>query len=89
MKKARVTIASFCFAFLLAGCLGPNPLMNNVRNWNAEVTENKWANEGIFLLISPIYPICWLGDVLIFNSWEFWTDKSLGGVTDPGAYPKK
>ena len=87
MKKARVIIATIGLAFLLGGCLGPNSTANSLRNWNAEVTENKWANEGIFVLTSPVHFLAWVGDVLIFNSWEFWTGKPLW-KSDPGAYPK-
>jgi hypothetical protein len=39
---------------------------------------NKWANEGIFLLscLIPVYEICALADVWIFNTVEFWTGKN-------------
>ncbi len=59
----------------LTGCFGSFKAFNNLRNWNSNVTDNKWANELIFLVlwIVPVYGLFVLGDLLIFNTVEFWS----------------
>ncbi len=49
------------------------------------MTENTWANEGFFVPTSPVHGVAWVGDVLVFNSWKFWTGNDLW-LPDPGAY---
>ena len=71
-------------ALLLAGvltttaCYGPFNLTQRYWHWNGNVTGNKWANEGIFLLsvIIPVYDVCTFVDAILFNSVEFWTGKN-------------
>jgi hypothetical protein len=71
---------SLLVAGLLAttACFGPFNLTQRYWHWNGHVTENKWANEGIFLLsvIIPVYEITVLCDMWIFNTVEFWTGKN-------------
>ena len=57
-----------------SSCLGPNNAFNSILHWNKNVTESKWGNEAIFigLTIIPVIPLCYWGDILIFNSIEFW-----------------
>ena len=59
---------------LATSCLGPMNTFNNLRKWNSELTGNKWGDELVFigLNIIPVYGIAYLGDILIFNSIEFW-----------------
>lgn len=61
---------------LLSGCIGSFSLTNKVLGWNKSASEERWINEGIFLafLIIPVYSLSLLGDALIFNSIEWWTD---------------
>jgi hypothetical protein len=69
---------------LLAGvlsttaCFGPFNLTQRYWHWNGHVTENKWANEGIFLLsvIIPVYGVTTFVDAIVLNSVEFWTGKN-------------
>ena len=72
--KTRALAAVLCLAILGGGCYGPFNLTKRVHNWNGEVSENEWAQEGMFLLlvIVPVYGIAMLGDAIIFNSIEFW-----------------
>ena len=87
---------------LLAGllsttaCYGPFNLTQRYWHWNGNVTGNKWANEGIFLLsvIIPVYGVCTFVDAIIFNSVEFWTGKNWidapsGGSTATGRIDAK
>jgi hypothetical protein len=69
---------------LASGCYGPFNLTQQVWHWNGKVTDNKWANEGIFLVcvIIPIYGVCALADAIVLNSVEFWTGKNW--INAPG-----
>jgi hypothetical protein len=71
----------------LAACLGPNNAFNSLRNWNATVTDQDWLNEIIFLALNiiPVYGIFYLGDIVIFNTMDYWSgDNPIG---DPGPFP--
>ena len=76
MKKPRfAVVVCLTLALLGTGCLGPNNAFNGMIHWNQRVTDNKFANEGIFLglIIIPVYELMLIGDLLIFNSIEFWS----------------
>ena len=85
MKKARAIIATLCLGVLFTSCLGANPTFNTLRNWNGNVTENKYANEAIYIVTSPVHGLALFGDMIVFNSWRFWTGKDLW-LSDPGSY---
>ena len=61
----------FCFP----GCLGPNHAGGHLAQWNGSF-ENKWAKEGVFLLVLPAYAIFGIGDVLLFNSIQWWSGEN-------------
>lgn len=73
MKKS-VLAAALALTVMSSSCLGPDNAFNNLHAWNEKVTDNKWANEGIFLVLNiiPVYGLFYFGDVVIFNSIEFW-----------------
>ena len=73
MKKTL--LAAILSVGLLGSCLGPNKLFNDLTEWNKGVTDNRWANEGIFLVfnIIPVYPIAYLVDIVVLNSIEWWS----------------
>ncbi len=86
MKK--LTLACILsLGFLFSGCLGPNNLVGSIRNWNAEVTEQNWLAETIFigLHIVPVYPFAYLGDILIINTIDYWSGENP--ISDPGPVP--
>ena len=72
MKKAFTSAAC---AMMLTGCLGQNALFDTVQDWNATATNNKFVNQGISFVFwwLPVYGLTLLGDIVIFNSIEFWT----------------
>lgn len=70
-------------ALLATGCIGPFNMTQQMHHWNGTVTENKWANEGIFIVTSPAYAFTTLADVLVLNSVEFWSGKNW--VSAPGS----
>jgi Domain of unknown function (DUF3332) len=59
---------------LFTGCTGPFALTKNLHKWQTNVSDDLWAEEGVFLacVIIPVYEVCVLGDAIIFNSIEFW-----------------
>jgi hypothetical protein len=73
MKKSLSALA-IAAALLCGSCLGPNKTFNDLHAWNKTATENKWGNEAIFLGLNiiPVYGLCYLADVIVFNSIEFW-----------------
>ena len=78
MKNKLTTfllICSLTFTTMLTSCYGSFKAFNGIRNWNQNVTNNKWANEIIFLVlwIVPVYELFLLGDLIIFNLVEFWS----------------
>ena len=89
MKKTILALG--CTATLFgAGCIGPNNAYNAVQNWNAQLTETRIVNELLFLLgwIIPAYPLIWTGDLLIFNSIEFWGGENPIPRPEPFAHPE-
>jgi hypothetical protein len=77
MKK-RMLAGALALSLLATSCLGPDNLFNGLHEWNKKATDGKWGNEIIFVAftIIPVYGFAWLGDVIIFNSFEFWGGKN-------------
>ena len=77
MKKSLLA-GALALTVLGSSCLGPNNAFNGLTVWNKKVTDNKWANEGIFLVLNiiPVYAVFLIGDYIIFNSIEFWGGKN-------------
>ena len=70
VAMAMVGVASVTFT----GCFGSFELAQKLHNWNSSVSEKKFVNELVFLglWILPVYEFAVLGDLLIFNTIEFW-----------------
>ena len=66
----RIGVSSVAFT----GCFGSFGLTTKLHSWNKQVSQKKFVNELVFLglCILPAYELACLGDVLIFNSIEFW-----------------
>jgi len=73
MKKSLVALA-LTAGLLSSACLGSNNAFNNIQNWNRDMSDNKWVRQGVSFgfWIIPVYPICLLADILLFNSIEYW-----------------
>ncbi len=82
-KLALACILSL--GFLFSGCMGPNHLMNSLNNWNAEVTEQDWINEAIFIPMSLVQVGAWFADVLVINTFDYWSGENW--LDDPGPFP--
>ena len=75
MKKLAVIVLIGMFVF--SGCTGSFMLTKKVYDFHRG-QEDKWIDELIFLgaVILPVYGLATLGDAIIFNSIEFWTDEN-------------
>ena len=67
---------ALCVLFLAAGCLGPSPATAKLWAWNSEL-GGKWGQEGSFLLLLPFYALFAAGDMVLFNSYYWWTGEHL------------
>ncbi len=72
-KHGAPLAAILAAALLFTGCYGPMNASSRLSIWNREI-ENRWAGEAVFLplRIFYVYTVAFLGDVLIFNTMEFW-----------------
>jgi len=79
MKKALV--AAVLALGLFSSCLGPDRLWNRLHDWNAKATDNRWVNEGIFLVLNivPVYGVSLAIDWVVLNSVEWWSGKNPMG----------
>ena len=86
MKNTLLTTTLLC-GLLSSSCLGPNNAADGLRNWNAKVSDQDWLNELIFvgLWVIPVYPIAWLGDILVFNTIGYWSGENP--IQDAGPFP--
>lgn len=68
----------------LTGCFGSFSLTTKLHRWNDNVSGSKFVNELVFLgmCIIPAYELFLLGDVLIFNTIEFWGEKNPIAMND-------
>ena len=80
----RVILSALLVMLCCTSCIGPFNAGRRIHTWNREI-GNRWLGEGAFLVMRflPIYSIAFVGDVLIFNSIEFW------GGTNPIDPPSK
>ena len=86
IRKATLA-GALALGILSTSCLGPNNAHNSLRNWNAEVSDQDWVNELIFLGMNvvPVYPIAMLADVFVLNTIDYWTGENP--IDEPGPFP--
>lgn len=74
ITRATVVILIASTTVMMSGCFGSFSLTSKLHDWNGSVSNHKFVNELVFLglCILPAYELCALGDVLVFNSIEFW-----------------
>jgi hypothetical protein len=72
-------------ALSFTSCIGPNNAYESLHTWNSKLSESKWVNELAFLGLNiiPVYGICMLGDIVLFNSVEFWTGENMISKPEP------
>lgn len=77
MKKINWKMAAtvmICGAFMFSSCIGSFGLHSKLVTWNQGISS-KFVNELVFLAfnIIPVYGVCYLADILVINSIEFWS----------------
>ena len=81
--KSAALVALLAVLLLTAGCLGPNNAQGQLAKWNKEL-DGKWGNEVAFVLLLPVYAVFGVGDLLLFNSWQWWTGHNpISSPADP------
>ena len=75
MKKNFIIASFLSFTLLFSSCLGSFSAFNGLREWNENVSDNKFVNNLIFwgLNIIPVYGLFIFADMIIFNVIEFWS----------------
>ena len=74
MKINKIVLLSASLT-ILTGCMGQMGASKELNKWNMQVTQDRWAREGIFLglHVLGVSPIVSMIDLLGFNAVEFWT----------------
>jgi hypothetical protein len=75
MKKVKILTSTCIVVFMMSSCIGSFQLTNKLLDWNKDV-GSKFANELVFFAfhIVPVYEVCYLADILVLNSVEFWNE---------------
>ncbi|SEU13300.1 DUF3332 domain-containing protein [Stigmatella erecta] len=81
MKRSSRLLATLCVGVLslhMSGCFGKFSLTRAMWEFNKNVSDNKFAQWGVFLVMAivPVYAIGTLVDALVINSIEFWTGEN-------------
>lgn len=74
MKKTTISMV-LAAAIMTSSCFGSFNAWNGLRDWNDGLTNSKFLDNLVFwgLNIIPVYGLFGLGDLVIFNTIEFWT----------------
>ncbi len=83
LRRAALALGLVAVA-MTPGCYGPFAATRRVWHWN-DHWENDWAQESLFLVtgvLTPVYAVAVVGDVLLFNSTWFWTGENW--IDEPG-----
>lgn len=75
-QALKIALIAGLGATSLTGCMGQMATTGLIHKFNLEIVDNRYAREGIFLLLSPVYGIASSADLFIFNAIEFWTGKN-------------
>jgi len=82
MKKVLMSLLAACVLTVstvsTTGCFGSFAAFEKLKKWNGKVSNNKFINWLVFLLLNiiPAYELFFFADTLVFNSLEFWTGKN-------------
>lgn len=72
MLKSPKTWLAVALLTVLTSCLGANHATGHLYKWNAEI-GNRWGRSIVFILVLPAYMVTSIGDLLIFNSIQWWS----------------
>lgn len=73
--KTKILIVLISSSLLFGSCIGSFSAFNGLKDWNTDLTGNKFGDEVVFLGLNiiPVYGLFSFADLIIFNSIEFWT----------------
>lgn len=86
-RRALLSLSAVTAAAATTGCWGSFAATNKLWKFNDGISDSKWLKWLLFLglVIVPVYSLFILGDALIFNTIEFFTDDNpLGASRDLG-----
>ena len=88
----RLAPLAVAAALATSGCYGSYSAARALHRWNGHATKNKYVNSGLHFAMSviPVYFLVAVGDFLIFNNVEFFTNKPVfggGGEAAPAGGP--
>ena len=72
-RRAVAVTVLLGFLPFASACFGSFNLTRKAYQFNKSVSPDKWVRWLVFLVMSPIYPLAGLVDVLFANSVEFWS----------------
>ncbi len=80
MRKKHLivaTVVALSASMMMQSCIGSFALFNKVKTWNEHVGD-KFVNEIVFVAmwILPVYELCFVADLFILNSIEFWSGEN-------------
>lgn len=77
-RRTMLSFSLFSLALASSGCFGSFAATRKLWHFNDEISGNKWIKWLLFLvlIILPVYGLFALGDAIIFNTIEFFTDKN-------------
>lgn len=74
MKKfAKTTLVLLAASLVFSSCMGSFAITKKLYSWNEGVTGNKFVNNLLFWILSPVYGAVVSFDAAILNLIEFWT----------------
>ena len=84
MKRYISFLTGTCLILTLSGCFGGFNLTKNVYDMNDRASDNGFVKSVLMvgMLIIPIYEIAAIGDLLIFNTIEFWSGENPIAMED-------
>lgn len=80
MTRLLATVAlAAALSTTATACYGSYSAFHAVHKWNGEASGDKWARSAIHLglWIVPVYPLAIIGDFLVFNTVEHFTDEPV------------
>jgi hypothetical protein len=72
-RKSVAIAVLLGFLPLTSACFGSFNLTRKAYQFNKSVSPDKWVRWLVFLMVSPIYPLAGVVDMLFANCVEFWS----------------
>lgn len=79
MKRINLKVSVLLLSgiLLFSSCIGSFSLFNKYEKWQCNMTNNKYVNGIVGLILQPIVgSICLLADAVVLNTIEFWSGEN-------------